>query len=77
MPSAAPIKNPARRPRRRMSIEAGMDAVAVPTNMAAIGNVARPLSGASTAPRMPASVIDITTADSASAWLVASNATLR
>ena len=41
--------------------------MAVPTTIAAMGKVARPLSGASVAPRMPASVIDRTTADSISA----------
>jgi len=49
--------------------------MAVPTTIAAIGSVAEPLSGASTAPRMPASVTDSTTADSA--WQVAGKATLR
>jgi hypothetical protein len=67
MPSSAPTTKPARRPCLRIRVAAGKVASAVPTTMAAIGSVASPLSGASTAPTMAPSTIEITIAESVAA----------
>jgi hypothetical protein len=77
IPSEVPSKNPVLRPKRCISMAAGIMVAAAATIIMAIGKVARLLSGASCKPARPESVITITEAVWNSACVLASSSTLR
>ena len=68
IPNNAPIVNPARRPMRFISSEAGIVIAMLPTNISAIGRVASALSAASILPASADTTIIMVTPVIASAW---------